>query len=570
MKLKKIFTMLFVTVFMLATAGIALALDRVEVKVTSEPIMAKATCDKAGGFSLEFDGDTILTDGDQITIDVDYINGSAYTSLCRDIDIVIAPLDDVILTPGSVSGTSWDGTSSIANENSPVYSTGIAMTSIGGIFFHITGQEGTQRITVDILGVNAGDFVQVGDDPDDVMVISFFDQQTNDDYSTNGIYYDPDDDDDDTTHVYDNDAEMAHNTPCINVSQRDEATVDANMDSKEDKYTFIPSDPQIAHIVSASEITLENCKGAKTGYIPLPEEQADCDPFDYETGIGYCFNTHEDNHVLLVNTGSFPEVDYQIQLEIVEPGSGVYWSDGEISAQGYEKESDACSDDDASTKFATADYEYHDADSDKLENADIVSSPDACEIDKKAKAVKILTDVDEIFGYREKVAWIDMPDLIYDNSVSSGQVVKVTVKLIKAPCGELFSGDVTVGTFGCQAAEESNNLLYPYFTAMEHGADAFWDGFVVINTGNIDGTAKLTIYEMDGDVATMEIEVPAHGMYVNMLSAMVAEMTLITSVDGTLGNARCYISVSADFTCDGFAMIAVTATGESMGYLPRK
>lgn len=88
-------TAMLTTLFL---AGNVLSADRVEVKVTSEPIGSGSSCDKAGGFSLEFDSTTTLLDGDQITIDVDYTNATNYVSLCRDIDIVIAPGADANLT----------------------------------------------------------------------------------------------------------------------------------------------------------------------------------------------------------------------------------------------------------------------------------------------------------------------------------------------------------------------------------------------------------------------------------------------------------------------------------------
>ena len=72
MKNRKVFAVIAAMLSMFFLAGIAAAQDQVTVSVTSEPIQQGASCDKAGGFSLSFDSDTVIAAGDVITIDLDF------------------------------------------------------------------------------------------------------------------------------------------------------------------------------------------------------------------------------------------------------------------------------------------------------------------------------------------------------------------------------------------------------------------------------------------------------------------------------------------------------------------
>ena len=574
MNFKKSFIFAATVAAVLSFAGMVFAANTATITVTSEPIMKGATCDKAGGFTITFDKNTVLTDGDQITFDLDL-----GATLCRDIDMVIMDDDgggDVDLQDPYDGAVGYDvgWIPAGAVPGGPVVLTdaggAVSSSTLGGVYFHIYGNEGSARVTLDVIGNLLTSSFTVGADDEDNLAISFLVQETNTGYANDGVFIDDNDDNDADTSIYDEAATIADNTLCIDVSNPDftENTVNANYDSLGDKFTFIPSNPQIAHVVSATALTLENCKGAKTGNIPVPSEQGECSPVAYETGVGYCPLSHNGNKLLLVNTGAFSQVTYQIKLEILEP-AGAYWSDGAVTVEGHETKTDACSDDVADETFATGSYTYYNSSAMELDSADIVAQPDACVVETEAQAKTILTGEGSIFtASNQRALWIDIPNIIYDSSVAAGQEINVKVTLIKAPCGELFSGSFLVGTFGCSVSN-ATTLLYPYFTSMGADSDAWWDGFVVINTGSSDGEASLTVYEQDGDVATMTIPVSANSMYVNVLSSMVSEMTHVTSGEGTLGNSAVYIKVVTDFSADGFAMIAQPNSGESMGYLPR-
>jgi hypothetical protein len=275
--------------------------------------------------------------------------------------------------------------------------------------------------------------------------------------------------------------------------------------------------------------------------------------------------------MIIGSSQPFDQAQYQVKMEILVNGqsgdNGVYWSDQNLWVDGFDTQDDACAS--VTTLPATPSLTY------QLANGS-AAVPDSthsnnCSVDDTARAVVLntgvtnlsLTSTNDFMGF-------DMPAFNYNlDDIQEGDVVSVKVTITKVPCGEIFTGTWTVGTFGCQASAATAKLLFPYFTEMG-AADSFWDGIAIVNGSSTDGTATLTIHEADGDVATMAVAVKAHSSYVNLLSAMLSGMTLTTSVDGTLGNAKCYIVVSTDFVpADGFAMMAESASGQSMGYLPR-
>jgi len=575
MRNKKVFFVIasIFSIFVLASA--AFAANTANINVTSEPVRAGASCDKAGGITITFDRDTVLTDGDQITMDL-----TLNVTLCTDIDMVIsnddtgayADLENIIDT----EDVGWFENNS--NIGGPVVLTNIsgnAVSAGGGVYFHIYGTDGQARITIDVIGENPGASFTVGDDNNDKLAISLLDQSTNADYpGEEGVFVDSDNDG-----VYDEAALLTDNTMCIDVS--DPAftgdTVMGNFDSKSDKFTFLPSNPQIAHIAPALNITFDPCKDREPGHIELGDRITQgsdtCDDFDNEAsypGNGFCLD-HVCNNMVIASSSPFDQLQYEVTMEILVNGqsgdNGVYWSNEAPRSEGYDKKDDACDATNADgAGLGAATY--------KLANGTtaIPEAPhsDECDVEADGRAVVMNIAASGLnLAAQDDFLWFNLPAFNYDiDDVQEGDVVTVEITINKVPCGQLFTGIWEIGTFGCQAPGVSNTILFPYFTNME-AAESYWDGIAIVNLGSTDGTATLNIYEADGDVATMDVNVSANSSYVNLLSAMISGMTLTTSVDGTLGNARVYIRVTADFNVDGFAMMANSDTGESMGYLPR-
>jgi hypothetical protein len=586
-KMKKFLLTMATVVSIFALAGTAFAL--VNVNVTSEPIRADATCDKAGGFTLTFGSEVSLVHGDQITIDLTY-----GVTLCRNIDILIAAdnTGEVGGTFASVTDPGWD----LANANdpsAPVYiedASGNAVIAGGGVYFHLHGNSGSQRITIDIIGEdNDTASITLGDDPDDdKLTLKFLDQQVNADFVNTGIWVN----NEATDYVYDDVAPLADNTICINVSHPDFSgtVVRASLDSKGDKFTFDPSDPQVAHLAPSIDYDIAYCEKAGVGRVELGSKIGEtqtttasesCNGFDFETLAGYCTESADLNNKLLIQSDDpYESVNYQIRLEILVNGesgaNGVYWSNESVRTLSDDDDEDLC-DLGTATHVVGATYEYLDGDGDPVNVGNIQARlDDECDVANNGRAVVLTTDADNLgLVASDTFLWIDLPALNYDiDEVAQDDEVSVVVTLIKAPCGELFTGEVDVGILGCTPATppaQTSALLFPYFTPVE-ADDAWWDGIAIINLTANAGTVTVTLTEMDGDVGTLTVTLPASGMYLNTLSDMLDGMTLDTSVEGTLGNSDCYIILNAEGTSniDGFAMMGYNDGGWGIGYLPRR
>jgi hypothetical protein len=556
-----------------AFAGMAFAENRVEVKVTSEPIQFHSLCDKGGGFSLEFDSDSELADGDQITIDLAF-----GVTLCRGIDLEISFGGD---------GGFWNNTNVPASDSPVSYVSTGPITGGDGVFFRLFGVDGTQRITLSVMGDSSDDGLTVPAGIDDKLIIEFLTQKTNAEYVTDGIYVAADGDG-----VYDDMAMVEDNTLCINVSQYDENTVDANMDSLGDKFTFIPSDPQIAHVVSQILYNVVECAKIAQGNVIIGNAGVEqgpsdyCPPFDWDDNERYC-DGHSDSNMFVVETsagGTFYEIaDYQVQMTILT--DGVYWTNEVVEAEGYATSSDACDDGSPGNDVGDpANYTYLDADDNPASPVDLDTDWSSCTFSEDA--VTLITDCDSgvVNSSGIRAVGFDIPAMKYNlDQITIGDEVMVTITLIKCPCGATWSETVNMGRLGCDPPDAPGySLLYPYATAI--AGDGWWDGFVIINPSSSDGEATLYFWESDGDQASMVVAVPANadgGMFVDTLSNMMSApvggqiVQAMTQIGGTgvIGDAQCYIVACSDFQGDGFLFMGnwdlAMQKGEAMGYLPR-
>jgi len=571
-------------------AGNAMAANQVVVSVTSDPIQSKTTCGKAGDWSIEFDAGSLLEHGDSITADLPYTSADERATLCRDIDIILARGADYE-TAGD-TGTAWesaaDGDLPTTAAASPVYeivdgAIGSSVSAGGGVFFHVTGTAGSQRVTIDIIGDGGVGTLTVGPDAGDKLIVHFLDQKT---YGgADNIYTDTV-----LAGTYADVATLADNTYCINVSKHSSNLVNVSIDSA--KFTFNPS-VEVAHTVPPESYSLVNCAKQATGYIPLgeladPQAGADtCNAFDNDdadgSSSGFCAGHTNSNNLLMIQRTDdiLDGVNYQIQLEITvndETGdNGVYWTNDDLVVMVDADTTEMCDEDALTTGSAVTTFANLDGGAPNYAGYTATGTTDtagdapaAADCTPTNKIVTLLTDANNLSvnGTDDDTIWVSIPAMNYDpTKVEAGDVVGVKVTLLQAPCGVLLTENFEIGTFDCPAAGSSQSLTFPYFTNMS--GDSYWDGIVITNLGSTAGTATITVYEADGDTGTMTAAVGANSQYVNLLSAMVASMTVGGSGDGVLGNATVYITVTTDFSADGFAMIAKAATGESMGYLPR-
>lgn len=576
MKFRKAITLIAVVCAVLLAGSTAMAANNVTTNVTSESIQKGSICSKAGGFSLRFDKGTVLMEGDRIE-----------AKLPLGVTICTKGGFDLELSGGNgLPFAAADSATITGVDNSPVFFSedpvGLAVDCLitGGVIFRISGAEGGQFVFLDVIGTTGGvDSVTVGADAGDTFTIRFFDQKTN---PVNfglalasgfaGIYVD------DTTLAgkqYTVAASVAQNTLCINVADPTftATVVNASMDSKDDKFTFVPSNPQIADIVNPQTIVQYVCKGDSPPNIILNEreEQDDCDSefdADGEDRIRTCNN--DGIEVILRNaTTPFALENYAIELEILVNGNtgsnGVFWAATDLSVEGHLDGLSACSgENDVEPTISKV--------LDAAGNAvtDALGSDNSCNV--KAKAVKLVYAPSDLgLGVNQSAIYFNIPRMAYDlDDVKAGDVVTVRITLSLPPCKTIGVVDVKWATLGCPTSATSSTLLFPYYTALK-GAD-WWNGMAISNTGSTDGTFTATVYEADGDVGTYTSPVVmAKRQWVALLSTIPFTKT---SGSGTLGDSSCFIMVNAKFASDGFAMISslldsAVDGSEAMGYLPR-
>lgn len=570
MRKKSLVVLLAAMFAVFAFSGVALAEDRVEVKVNSEPIPFGSSCYKAGGFSLEFDSDTTLEGGQRITIDLD-----DPAKVCdHDIDLIIAP------GPALPDGTSQGWTAPAGTTAYPPQS-GCAVivnddaanpdnfshTGVG-VYFHVHASEGSSRITVDVLG----DTFTIGGDTEDSLIVSFLDQEIN--YATPSLWWNKDQDTDEYEEQVNTITEIDQNTLCMFPDRNNNGDLDAgeewddltekiqaNMDSKNDKFAFIPSNPQIAHVKSGG-ILCRFQKGQKPGGIEPPEEQEDLAPVQLETTTGA-----ERNRIFIINADTFDDDVYSVSARIVSPSNGVYWSKDLVSYTVLDSSDAEVSTGDIGN---VGDYHYYDQSDRALDTKDIPTPGEfAGELDADEMAASFRTDSDGgIFttGNGQTLV-LELPEILYTQDAQAGDEIQILLEFKQEPCSTLCSDTFHMATF---TDTLNNDLLFPYFT---DNSDPYWDGIAITNLSGEGGEVKVVLYESDGDIASTNITLAKQEVYVNLLSAMLGELTLTdeSDGDGELGNARGYIMVESEkLTLDGFAMIANSASGESMGYLPRR
>jgi hypothetical protein len=623
----------------------ALAENRVEVKVTSEPMPYHSTCTKAGGFSLEFDSNSVirarevytnsakrpyqftnntLDEYDEITIDLDYqVVGSTVenVTLCRPIDFMIAPGQD----PVNTLANRYDAVADIlldtdisgagnSTKDYPVYwradTNGTDNNAIqGSIFFHIKGNVDAQTITIYVLGSIDGE-IRVGGDTNDALVLHFLDQtcDANDLWwdetnggEANGLFDDPIECDEEievrqgydytfgttsysSSRIISGVKEIVENTLCINVSAWEEGTTNGNIDSKDDEYTFIPSNPQIGHIRPAAEgFSLENCKTIRCGSIPIGAEQGGSCLFNPSSGTGFCSGTRY-GQVVLMSTNALDQyssddevLSITVYVRLMVNGAtgstsndiGVYFAAGTSSAYFVPNSTDPCSystDDVAGS--AVTENEQEDDDLSLADNHDCTETNSSSYISLNYSDVTASADAND-YGIL-----FTMPNIYYNREiVDDGDEVTAQVTVEIRYGGNICGGDTLQDTYcfgefvdNCGAV---SMLTYPYFTDYQDQS-GYWNGIAITNMSGSDGTATLTIYEADGDVLRYTASIGAREVWADILYNMMGDMTFVTEEDGTIGNSRCWISVATDFSASGFAMISDWNNyGASMGYLPK-
>ena len=563
-----LFFALLMSVFLTAGTNVWAAENDAEVNSNSEGISYHATCDKAGNISFAFDGDTVLTEGDVFYVDLPF-----GVTLCREIDIIVC---DGIAGGAADAPVHFDdnGTHSVLLQqgvtptaDAPFYYTGgtVPTSFGGGIYFQIRGANGAQRTTVTVMSDDnaaTGSLTIGSSTEEDTMVLVLFDQRIN---ATLGGNFTGDymfiDDSDPADGVYETDATVADNTMCIDVENYDIITIDVSLDSAGDKFNFDPTNPEIAHVLSAVTYTLKNCKGTETcGNVPIESEQDSICSFDFEAATNYCDDFDGGRIVIETSALNLDDTDYNLSLTI--SGAGVYFGGNTVSVQGYDYTEDPCVAGGVAINPAFGAY--------LADGSTSVSSFDSgtCDVDDDDKAV-ILRSAN--FNPKDyKYLYINLPAFVYSQAdVTNNETVSVTVVLTKEPCSISFNETICVATMvdNCGTALTTTTLVYPYFPEM---ASPTWtDGFVIINQSSSDGEAVITFNEIDPsdgslkETGTLTVTVPANGMYVKTLASIIGDI----SSGGTMGGDKLWIRVVCEFNADGFGIMYTSTLAQ--GYLPR-
>jgi hypothetical protein len=597
--MKKRISLIAALMVMFAMTAVSFAANTANINVTSEPITYHALCDKAGGISLSFDNNTTFVAGDQITADL-----PLNVSLCKDIDFVIG------FTPGAGDATPFTAATDFGAgapgdlpaigtvDEGPITGQGTIISGGAGVAFWVHGSKGSQRVFIDVvtdddgddfleLGVTPANFITfVEAAPGNKMVISLLDQTVY--TSPSNLYTDG------TLASGLNGASPfydtalvsgAENTLCINVSLYDNEYVKLSFDSKNDKFTWVPSDPQVAHVVAAQNIAFAPCAKRICGKIvdPTPADQGGVDicpviinegginaaGTGYATGAdGYCANTHRNNRVIIQETtgAAFAAGNYQIQLEIMVNGvggdQGAYFANA-IGAEAFTNATDACVNTAVSVPLATTGY-------DALGAAIALPGGDTdCSIAAADRVIKVISDEVSLFnGTDEDFLWVDIPNIIWDKTLfTDGENLSVKVTLIKSPCGTIFTGDWCVGTLGCDDGNSDTCAeymrVYPYF-----GKNApYLNIFGITNTSPTDNTYAVTIYEKDGDVFTSSVAVGSHKISAVLLHSLTVA-TASNAGGGTFGDEQSYVTVQGPVGFEGIIYVTNSVTGQSFSGSP--
>jgi len=359
---------------------------------------------------------------------------------------------------------------------------------------------------------------------------------------------------------------------------------------------------------TADIVSCLSCDKCTLGVLPCPNETVQggptptCGYFDYDAADGQGYGYYSGRTSLSNCRAIFPICDCEdtatiftqghtigVRMTIMVNGAygqkGAYWSqpgDADIEFGKYKSKSLACSTAGYGSNFGPGTWWKTDSTGASTTQVNTLAGNPTCDVAAGNQATLLVTDVtagatisvaDEV---NKRSYWkIDVPPIRIDPSVLHNcEIISVKIELLDqstggicADCVAVCECIIDVAKVCCPSTGGSASCLYPYFSSTTEANDAqpFWNGIVVVNTSSVAGSATLTVYQQDQKVGTYTIsEIKANSMFVQALEN-------IGFSGSGLGDKPVYINVTTTFpSMDGFAIIANTATGESMGYLCRK
>jgi len=347
------------------------------------------------------------------------------------------------------------------------------------------------------------------------------------------------------------------------------------------------------------QIELKDCEVTQT------VSSCPCPLFDYEMGTGYC-PTQDVQGILfkLCDCEDYNDTDftatgsYAIRLTIMEPASGVYWTNANPAktacAYTAAPSPQTCVPD-ANTSIRVTSFpdpdltpsmthgycvDPCDASVYALSRHDIgyssatvgqtlydalgTPADTCCFTCGTERVMSIKTCYAPIMGSGEPLLLIDIPTMVYDPNdinVVLGTAVKVKVEILTLP----EDGDVCVG--GCKVlcdcivkvGEFSNcspqgcSLCLPYLAVDSD----WWTGLALTNPTKSIDTVEITIYA-DGQSETATVTVDAKSVKTINIGDLLADMSL--------PEAPMYASIISDGSIEGFVMVG-TGMDAVQGYV---
>ncbi len=609
--MKKLFIMITALMAVAIFATSSFASNEVQMTLTS-PTIYKAGCEKIGSTTYSFDAGSVISSGDWWYMDL-----PQNVTLCKSYNFVVAGMNATAYPTVQINAglnpyqnVAFDKNSSIGSLTSgstgPFSTSGEdgICTADGNIAFLVKGVKGTRRVTIYALtDTTTATTLTAGSKS--TMQLKLFDgkswSKTNDTATnTTRILLNRVQVTGDTiygqvgTTAGTNDeviggnasidavagAPYVENTLCSNNEEMETQYLQTSYASKSDKFTF-SGDSQIAHVASENAITLKACneKGAIAYDILLNNTQsAHACWFAYDNVAvtanangNYCETSATvwgalGQRFLIEALNGFGDIDdkYSVSAQITSPSDGVYFSDAP-TVKLFKSTDDDCVDD-GITPTPTPVFTAY------LGGTTLAAAyaPTTCTIDATKRVTKVAQTAATVFkvdngAVSYDTIMIDMPAFAFGSTlVEAGEAVTVSVSLDRYPCGTIFTGTRTIGTFVtiCGAVAGQTTLRYPWLPGT--AAAGWWGGYAITNFGTTAGTAILTYRDSNGNTATYTTpSIAANAQWVNsaVTSADLANTVVASPYDPTLNFS---VSAACAFTAKGFAF---TGNGtEGVGY----
>lgn len=345
------------------------------------------------------------------------------------------------------------------------------------------------------------------------------------------------------------------NTLCINATAYASDLVFVSFASKNDKFTFT-GDSQIAHVGAAASISLKNCKSSDLDQIKISSQSTCTFSYKYQAAIAYSCTTGAllNDNLIIQTTSAFGDIGDRYDIKAESLTSGVYFGAAPtLNTYDLVTNKDMC----VAGAALAATFAPYKGD---VTTGITYDTGSTCSVASTKQVNMVKTtggalDLDNKNGLR-----VDLGTMVYDSSViANGTEAKVKLTLSKYPCGDMFEGTATLGTFvtTCTTASTSTStLLFPFFPPMDpSAAPGWWGGYIIMNGSSAAGTAALTYTDAAGATATYTTPSVAAGAQFN---GTTVTYSMLTAGTGTFSQTENYsVKAACAFgSAAGFAFVS--------------